>query len=93
MRPYLYRKAMDDARALYARVVTEEEAKAYGLHGLRVAGYDEARRRNRELAVAHGGWESTAHANLLQGAPFVRRRSLPVWDRDCSVYVVLKIEL
>ena len=31
------------------------------LHGLRVSGYNSARRVNRELAVAQGAWDSDAH--------------------------------
>lgn len=60
-RPYLYGKALSDFRTLLARVVEKEEAYSYGLHGLRVSGYDLARRHDEELAVAHGGWKSTAH--------------------------------
>jgi hypothetical protein len=60
-RPYLYGKAMADMRELLARVTTKDEAYSYGLHGLRVSGYDLARRHNPELAVAQGGWKSSAH--------------------------------
>ena len=61
-RPYLYSKATTDVRALWAKVVGQE-AKLCGLHGLRVAGYDSARRGpgGEELAVAQGAWRSTAH--------------------------------
>jgi hypothetical protein len=62
-RPYLYSKATADIRALWAAVVGQEEANSCGLHGLRVAGYDAARRGpgGEELAVAQGAWRSTAH--------------------------------
>ena len=62
-RPYLYSKATADIRALWATVVGQEEANSCGLHGLRVAGYDAARRGpgGEELAVAQGAWRSTAH--------------------------------
>ena len=62
-RPYLYSKATVDIRALWAAVVGQEEANSCGLHGLRVAGYDAARRGpgGEELAVAQGAWRSTAH--------------------------------
>ena len=48
---------------LGARILDEfyYQPKGYGLHGLRVSGYDLARRHDEELAVAHGGWKSTAH--------------------------------
>ena len=53
-RPYLYSKATADIRALWAKVVGPTEAKTCGLHGLRVTGYDSARRGpgGEELAVA-----------------------------------------
>ena len=62
-RPYLYSKATVDIRALWAAVVGQAEANSCGLHGLRVAGYDAARRGpgGEELAVAQGAWRSTAH--------------------------------
>ena len=60
-RPYLYGKAIADMRELFARATTKEEAYSYGLHGLRVTGYDLSRRYNPELAVAQGGWKSSAH--------------------------------
>ena len=60
-RPYLYGKAMADVRELLARVTTKEDAYSYGLHSFRVTGYDRARQHDLELAVAHGGWRSTAH--------------------------------
>ena len=62
-RPYLYSKATVDIRALWAAVVGQAEANSCGLHGLRVAGYDAARRGpgGEELAVAQGAWRSTAY--------------------------------
>lgn len=62
-RPYLYRNATADIRALWANVVGRDQAVTRGLHGLRVTGYDSARKgpHGLELAVAHGGWESSAH--------------------------------
>ena len=62
-RPYIYSAAMADVRALWAKVVGEVKATECGLHGLRVAGYNSARKgpSGEELAVAHGGWRSTAH--------------------------------
>ena len=58
-----YSHAMKDVRALWARVTSVAEAKRYGLHGLRVAGYNGAKRgkHGTTLAVAHGGWGSQAH--------------------------------
>ena len=62
-RPYVYSSAMRDIRALWAKVVGAEKAKTYGLHGLRVSGYNAGRKGpgGEELAVAHGAWRSTAH--------------------------------
>ena len=62
-RALLYGSALKQCRTLWARVVGDSAAHAYGLHGLRVAGYDCARRSaaGEDLAVAHGGWHSTAH--------------------------------
>ena len=48
-------------RRLLARVVGTQQAETFGLHGLRVSGYNAARRVNRELAVAQGAWDSDAH--------------------------------
>ena len=63
VRPYIYKEATKDVRELWANVVGPAQAKTWALHGLRVAGYDNARRGpgGLELAVAHGGWMSTAH--------------------------------
>lgn len=62
-RALLYSTALRQCRSLWARVVGNSAAHEFGLHGLRVAGYDCARRSaaGEELAVAHGGWHSTAH--------------------------------
>ena len=51
---------MTQFRRFLRKVTTEEEANSYGLHGLRVAGWNGARRgpAGDELAVAHGGWHS-----------------------------------
>ena len=63
VRAYLYAHAMRDCRRLYARVVGETAAQQYGLHSLRVSGYENGKRGavGEELAVAQGGWRSTAH--------------------------------
>ena len=55
--------ALKDVRRLWSKVIGEDGAKAYGLHGLRVASYNAAKRgpEDEELAVAHCGWRSTAH--------------------------------
>ena len=50
-------------RALWARVVGPAAAKLLGLHGLRVAGYNGTRRKDRELAIAQGGWDPSAGGN------------------------------
>ena len=58
--PLTYSAALTQFRRLLQKVTTEEDAKSYGLHGLRVAGWNGARRgpAGDELAVAHGGWHS-----------------------------------
>ena len=56
--PLTYSAAMTQFRRFLRKVTTAEEADSYGLHGLRVAGWNGARRgpAGDELAVAHGGW-------------------------------------
>ena len=58
-----YANAMRDVRALWERASSRENAILYGLHSLRVAGYNAAKqgKHGTALAVAHGGWMSTAH--------------------------------
>ena len=58
-----YSNAMRDVRALWARASSEATASLYGLHSLRVAGYNAAKQGKHgvALAVAHGGWMSSAH--------------------------------
>jgi len=58
--PLTYSKALDQFRDLLAKVVSPAEAKTYGLHSLRVSGWNGARRgpAGEELAVAQGGWHS-----------------------------------
>ena len=54
-RPYTYSAAMTDFRTVLERVSTDLD---YGLHGLRVTGYNLAKKAVGEaLAVAHGGWK------------------------------------
>ena len=62
-RPYIYGAATNDVRALWAKVIGVDRAKTYGLHGLRVSGYNAGRKGpgGEELAVAHGAWRSSAH--------------------------------
>ena len=60
--PLVYRKAMQNFRLLLrAGGATDDEARSLGLHGLRVLGYNLAKRVDQSLAVAHGGWMSSAH--------------------------------
>ena len=61
--PLLYRHALQQLRALWARVSSPEEASKLGLHGLRVEGYNKTARHDRMLAVVQGGWEPDARAN------------------------------
>ena len=58
-----YSNALRDVRALWARASSVEEANRYGLHSLRVAGYNGAKqgKHGTVLACAHGGWSSDAH--------------------------------
>ena len=58
--PLTYGRAKDQFRSLLAKIVGEEAAKTYGLHSLRVSGWNGARRgpAGEELAVAQGGWHS-----------------------------------
>ena len=58
--PLTYGRAKDQFRGLLAKIVGEEVAKAYGLHSLRVSGWNGARRgpAGEELAVAQGGRHS-----------------------------------
>lgn len=60
-RALTYTQAVKDCRALWARVVSPEEAATYGLHGLRVSAYNYARAHDPSLAIAQGGWTSQAH--------------------------------
>ena len=56
-----YSHANEDVRALYSRVAPVAEVSTYGLHGLRVEAYNRARAHDPLLAVAQGGWASSAH--------------------------------
>ena len=58
-----YSNAMKDVRALWERASSHDNAMQYGLHSLRVAGYNAAKlgKHGTALAVAHGGWMSSAH--------------------------------
>ena len=60
-RPLLYRKFFAQFRELQLRVGVPDD-KLSGPHGLRVEGYNGTKSRlGVELAVAQGGWRSTAH--------------------------------
>lgn len=60
--PLTYAAALRGFRAMLARVTSADEAASYGLHGLRVQGYNLAKAAcGVDLAVAQGGWHSTAH--------------------------------
>ena len=56
-----YSRAKDDVRALYSKVAPLADVSTYGLHGLRVEAYNRARSHDPLLAVAQGGWASSAH--------------------------------
>ena len=54
-RPYTYTAAMKDFKTLLRRVSPEDTD--YGLHGLRVEGWNLAAAVDPDLAEAHGGWK------------------------------------
>jgi len=56
--PLTYDSAMGQFRQLVARVSDVPTSKLYGLHSLRVSGWNGARTgpEGEEVAVAHGGW-------------------------------------
>ena len=64
-----YTQALQDVRALWARVVSSDEAASYGLHGLRVSAYNHARAHDPALAIAQGGWASQAHTRYERFSP------------------------
>ena len=59
VRPYTYAAASADLHA-HLSVVSPEDT-AFGLHGLRVEGYNLAKRIDEGLAVAVGGWQEGSH--------------------------------
>ena len=60
VRAYTYPAAMSDLETMLARVGCAER---YGLHTLRVSGYNWSKRGNGvDLTVAHGLWMSSAHS-------------------------------
>ena len=60
--PLTYSMALRDFRNMLARTEGAEQASLYGLHSLRVSGYNACKAAcGTELAVAQGGWHSTAH--------------------------------
>jgi hypothetical protein len=64
-RPYTYSAASTDLKRML-RMVSPDDF-AYGLHGLRVQGYNDARDGDGEdMAVAHGGWQSSAHTRYAR---------------------------
>ena len=58
LHPLTYDAAMGQFRTLVARVSDAPTSKLYGLHSLRVSGWNGARTGpdGEEVAVAHGGW-------------------------------------
>ena len=58
-RPYTYRCGLSDLDMMLKRVGCTE---TYGLHSLRVLGYNLSKRGNgQDITVAHGLWMSAAH--------------------------------
>mmetsp|Transcript_19378 Transcript_19378/g.32393 ORF Transcript_19378/g.32393 Transcript_19378/m.32393 type:complete len:284 (+) Transcript_19378:63-914(+) len=93
----LYPAALSFLRTLLARVpgMTMETAMAYGLHGLRVLGYNCHKAANGEdVAALQGGWGSSCHrrysrevlATILsfaqKGALYASRQALPPMPLD-----------
>ena len=65
VRPYTYSAASSDLRKFVKRVSPQDFA--FGLHGIRVRGYNDAcEGEDEELAVAHGGWRSSAHTRYAR---------------------------
>ena len=68
VRAYTYGAAMSDFRAFLGKVAacTPED---YGLHSLRVLGYNlSCEAVGEDLTVAHGGWKSSAHKRYARFA-------------------------
>ena len=58
-RPYIYSAGLADLKMLIGRFQSDVD---FGVHGLRVSGYNASLRKNGEsLTVAHGLWKSGAH--------------------------------
>lgn len=64
VRPLTYPAAMSDFKNLMGRVSDDTD---FGLHGLRVEGYNLSSDGNgEEVTVAHGLWKSTAHTRYAR---------------------------
>ena len=64
VRPYTYTAGMSDLKQMLQRVGTD---LAYGLHGLRVEGFNRWRAANgEELAVAQGLWQPGSEARYIR---------------------------
>eukprot|EP00965_Chrysotila_dentata_P132323 4375517-Pleurochrysis_carterae.AAC.1 len=61
VRPLRYCDAMINVRIFWKKVVGLDVASRYGLHSLRVTGYNSVRVADLQLAVAQGGWRADAH--------------------------------
>jgi hypothetical protein len=62
--PLLYHHLLNDMRMLFCKVqgITWEIAKRFGLHGLRVLGYNAGRAAmGEDVAALQGGWFSSCH--------------------------------
>ena len=61
-RPYTYAAAMADLRERCARVGVD--GSRYGIHGVRVAGYNASVRANgHDVTICHGLWSGAASSN------------------------------
>ena len=65
IRPYTYSAAMKDFKTLLRRVSPDDTD--YGLHGLRVEGWNRGAAVDPELAEAHGGWKPRVTLRATRG--------------------------
>ena len=64
-RPYTYAAACTDLKMMLRRVSPEDTE--FGLHGLRVQGYNDAKDGDdAEMAGAHGGWQPGSHSRYAR---------------------------
>ena len=82
VQPHTYPKLNEDYRALWARAPSCEDAKKYGSHSLRVAGFNSVNRSpfvEAGLPVAHGGWHGGEERYMRFRASQVLGLSRALW--------------